>query len=419
MADHTIASIKQERARVLKEAQDLHVVAAEEKRSLTAEENEKFDRLIADTRSLGKQVDQMEVLRELGSEYDVTSTKTAGIASGDLADGTRDQVQKTDEYRSAFEKYLREGRDGMSQDEIRALRAGMGETRADMLTTQATHGGYVVPIDFAKQVISAKVNLVSMRRTRATVFNTSNGQALPVPVQSAYGAAAFLAEGSANTALQDTGAKVTLNAYTMVTSRNVSYQLLQDGNVDVASLVAGNIGNAFGLAEDTAFTVGAGTTTVQGHLTSGVTTGTTTGTGHLPNFTYAELLAFYFSVAPQYRRVGEFILQDASVAVLAGLTDSQARPIWTASMIPGEPDSLMGKPLYSTTSGVTPAANVLIATFGDFANGYGIRQAGGIEIKRSDERLIDSLETIFVAWERFDGQVLDNTAIKNLKLAAS
>ena len=322
---------------------------------------------------------------------------------------------KGDEYRTAFEAYIRRGLSEMTPEQVTALRAG--EQRTDMLTSAATNGGYVVPTDFAKIVISAKVPGVALRRTRATIFNTSNGQDLPVPVQSAYGVADYLTEGSAATSVADTGSKVTLKAFTAVRSTAVSFQLMQDSAFDMSGLLGRNIGASFAQFEDAEFIAGAGTTAVTG--VKGATAGHTTATGSTSTFTYADVLAWYYSVAPQYRGVGEFVLADDAMATLAGLVDDNSRPIWTASIIPGEPDSLMGRPLYTSVNFDAAAAGKVAGVFGDFSNGYGIRDVGGLEIRRSDERLVDQLETLFVAWERIDGNLLDASALRAIKYAAS
>jgi HK97 family phage major capsid protein len=110
---------------------------------------------------------------------------------------------------------------------------------------------------------------------------------------------------------------------------------------------------------------------------------------------------------------------DTALSTLLGLKDSSNRPIWTASALPGEPDSLMGKPLYTSPNFAAEAANSLYGVFGDFANGYAIRQDGDLQVRRTDERFIDSLEVGFIGWERLDGVILDNTAFAVLKHSAT
>jgi len=415
--------MKQERARALTDAQAIHLKAAEEKRDLTSEERQEFDRRLEDAQRFAEVLERDAELRAKLAATGGQQTETRGPAGAEMgetatAETRQKAIAETDEYRAAFGNYLRRGLSGMAPEERGVLNQCYNEQR-DMLTTAATAGGYVVPQDFYDTVVSAKVPGVAMRKTNARVITTSNGRDLPIPTQSAYGAAAYVSEGAAITETDDTGAKVTAKAYTAARMTKVSIQLLEDGAVDVAGLVAQNIGKAFMKFEDPEFLVGTGSGS--SHITGATTNASpvTVATGGTTTFTYADLLAFFFSVQPQYRQTGEFVLMDTAMATLLGLKDSSNRPIWTASSVPGEPDSLMAKPLYTSPNFATEAANSLFGLWGDFSNGYAIRQDGTLNVRRTDERFIDSLEVGFIAWERLDGVITDANAFKVWKHSAT
>jgi len=414
--------MKQERARALTDAQAIHLKAAEEKRDLTSEERQEFDRRLEDAQRFAEVLERDAELRAklaaTGGQQTETRVPT-GPAMGETAtaETRKKAIAETDEYRAAFGNYLRRGLSGMGAEERNVLNQCYEER--DMLTTAATAGGYVVPQDFYDTVVSAKVPGVAMRKTNARVINTSNGRDLPIPTQSAYGAAAYVSEGSAITETDDTGAKVTAKAYTAARMTKVSIQLLEDGAVDVAGLVAQNIGKAFMKFEDPEFLVGTGAGS--SHITGATTNASpvTVATGGTVTFTYADLLAYYFSIQPQYCMTGQFVLMDTAMATLLGLKDSSNRPIWTASQVPGEPDTLMAKPLFTSPNFATEAANSLFGLWGDFSNGYAIRQDGTLNVRRTDERFIDSLEVGFIAWERLDGVITDANAFKVWKHSAT
>lgn len=405
-----LISLKQERAAAIAEMQRIQAEAAGESRGLTAEQRQEFDRLDEAVRDMTKLVEHAEAERNLGP---------GGVTRGHDLDGSElagSTAVASDEYRDAFGAYLRHGMGELSPEQRSALRAGYREQR-DM--TVAGAGAFVVPQDFYATVIAAKVPAVAMRRTRALHIETANGRDLPIPVQTAFGAANYLTEGSALSNVDDTGSKVTAKAYTVARMTKVSFQLLEDAAVDVTSLLASSFAKAFAVFEDPEFLKGTGAGS--SHIT-GVTSGTTVkqaAVGSTTTFTYTDLLAQYFGIQPQYRVNGEWVIADTALATLAGLKDSSNRPIWTASAIPGEPDSLMGKPLYSSPNFATEAANSLYGVFGDFANGYAIRDDGGLQVRRTDERFIDSLEAGFIGWERVDGVILDQTAFAVLKHSAT
>lgn len=414
--------MKQERARALEDAQAIHLRAAEEKRDLTAEERQEFDRRLSDAERYAEVLDRDAELRaKLAKATGSQQSEARGERMGGeqaTAESRKKAIAETEEYRDAFDAYMRRGLGGMKPEQRDVL--GQCEQR-DMLTTSSTAGGYVVPQDFYDTVVSAKVPAVAMRKTNARVITTSNGRDLPIPTQSAYGAAAYLSEGSTITETDDTGAKVTAKAYTAARMTKVSIQLLEDGAVDVAGLIAQNIGKAFAQFEDPEFIKGTGSGS--SHIT-GVTTNASpvqVATGGTTTFTYADLLTYYFSIQPQYRTAPGacFVLADTAMATLLGLKDSNNRPIWTASQVPGEPDSLMQKPLVTSPNFATEAANSLFGVWGDFSNGYAIRQDGTLNVRRTDERFIDSLEVGFIAWERLDGVITDANAFKVWKHSAS
>ncbi len=56
------------------------------------------------------------------------------------------------------------------------------------------------------------------------------------------------------------------------------------------------------------------------------------------------------------------------------------------------------------------AGNKSIA-FGDWSR-YIVRQVGGVNVMRLDERFADALSVGFVGWWRIDGKLMDSSAIK-------
>lgn len=410
-----VIEVKQERAHALNAAQAIHVKAWEEKRDLTAEETQEYEARVADTKRFDAILEREETLLR-SARPDVIRVDANGEEMGETR---QEQAARTEEYRDAFDAYVRRGMGQMTQEQRKALQNGF-ETR-DMLTTSSTAGGYVVPQDFYDTVVSAKVPAVALRKTNVRVITTSNGRDLPIPTQSAYGAAAYVSEGSTISETDDTGAKVTAKAYAAARMTKVSIQLLEDSAVDVNTLIGENIGRAFAQFEDPEFLKGTGSGS--SHITGATTNASpvTVATGGTTSFTYADLVTYYFSVQPQYRAAPGacFVLMDTAMATLLGLKDSNNRPIWTASMVPGEPDTLMAKPLYTSPNFATEAANSLFGLWGDFSNGYAIRQDGTLQVRRTDERFIDSLEVGFIAWERLDGVITDANAFKVWKHSAT
>jgi HK97 family phage major capsid protein len=76
---------------------------------------------------------------------------------------------------------------------------------------------------------------------------------------------------------------------------------------------------------------------------TGVTAASTT------TFTAAELISLFFKIDPAYRESKSFgwMMNDAVLAFIAGLTDSTGRPLFQQSYREGAPDMVLSKPVYT------------------------------------------------------------------------
>jgi predicted phage gp36 major capsid-like protein len=108
--------------------------AKAEKRDLTAAEDEKFDRIFAEIDELRTKIDAAEKSESRNAKLDgekrwaeqSAGRRTAATdpnAAPPTAGGKRVAFNETDEYRSAYDRYLRTGLRGLGGDEVRALQA--------------------------------------------------------------------------------------------------------------------------------------------------------------------------------------------------------------------------------------------------------------------------------------------------------
>lgn len=115
------------------------------------------------------------------------------------------------------------------------------------------------------------------------------------------------------------------------------------------------------------------------------------------------------------------MMNDTIVAAIRALDvgSSDARPVWSMSMIAGEPDKLEGHPIVvnNEMEEFQPFAN--IAFFGDFKN-YKIRECLPLKITRVDELFAGTDEVGFNVMQRFAGnQVSGGAPIKSLRCAST
>ena len=172
----------------------------------------------------------------------------------------------------------------------------------------------------------------------------------------------------------------------------VSDELLSDSFFDIEGYISEEFGRAFGEAEEDAFINGAvqtGQTAIDrptglfipstaGGAPSGVTAASATA------ITADELISLVYSLKAPYRSKAKFLMNDATVAAIRKLKDLNGVYVWQPALTAGEPDRLLGYPLYTSPKVPTMAAGARAIAFGDFSC-YWIADRAGRTIKRLNE----------------------------------
>src|SRR4030042_1589518 len=133
----TSIELRQRRASRWEEAKSLHNLADKEKRQLTAEEQEQWDRINDDIDSLKITIDRMERMDKIDAEMDETpepSTRggldinTFEQNGENFATEQESPLPNSKEYKSAFKDYLMYGLGGMRMDKRAILQPYFGAT---------------------------------------------------------------------------------------------------------------------------------------------------------------------------------------------------------------------------------------------------------------------------------------------------
>lgn len=404
------------RQRAWNEAKELLDACEAEQRDMTGEEFAKWERINADLDAKDAQIKSIRDRIESEREADIAREAYAPI----VAPAQAAESRQADD---SFVQFLR-GNGGRSWDidftavarEKAAIRAGARGTELRVVTVgTATAGGHTVPTDLVRVIYDFMENVSGVRQTGATIITTAAGNNLDLPVVSAHGTAAIVGEGTALAAADPAFAKVTLGAYKYGQLIQASNELLQDTGVDLVSFLGTDLGRALGRATEAHYVAGTGTNQPQGvGVASVVGTGVTTQTGATGLPSYANLVDLTYSVENIYRdRPGTaFLMRDATVGLIRRIVDTTGRPIFEPSMQAGEPDRLLGFPIYKTPFlGAAGTAAGTLIVFGNFTDGYAIRDAGTMRLERSDEY---AFNTDLVTWRaimRTDGRVRDQRAL--------
>jgi HK97 family phage major capsid protein len=323
-------------------------------------------------------------------------------------------------------RYLRFGIDTLSGAEKREMSAYKVETRDGQVAgtqsvsyTNGPAGGYLVPATFAHELdVATKwfANLMNVCRT----IKTDSGAIINFPTSNDTAqTASQLAETVAATEEDVTFGTVPLNAYKYTSGLvKVSGELLQDSAFDLDTFLAQRFGERFGRRYEADFTNGSGSGMPKGILTAVASSGVTpvTAIGSSANDGSAntgansigsnDLVNLEHSIDPSYRRAAKYMFHDATLGFLKGLLDKFGRPLWTPSMIAGEPDRINGYEYVLNQSMPKIGASNVSIVFGAFEK-YVIRQVQTPSVKRLNELYATSDQIGFVAFARVDATLID------------
>ena len=391
--------LRGKRAQLIKDADAIVAAAQAEGRSMTSEEKTKFEAIEADARSFKQEIDIIERNAEMKKEIAANEGEARSAAPKATAS-------------SAFSKYLRHGMGSLNAQE-RSLMEKRG-TSTQVVGTDSL-GGFLVPQEFSNELDVATLFTGEVERL-AKKLNTASGGLLDYPTVDDTGTDAILTnESSAVTTADMTFANKQLSAYNYSSLVKVSAQLLQDSAFDLNSFLVEAMGERIARATNSAFTTGDASSKPQGIVT-GSTKGADAGTATA--ISADDILNLIYSIDASYRNKPSFGLMahDNIIAAIRalGVDASNDFPIFIPSLEVGQPDRVMGIPIYVNNdmdSSIATTKKTLLAA--DFSK-YVVRNAGGVQFLRLNERFMNELEVGFIAYKRADGAVLNSAAVKHL-----
>jgi HK97 family phage major capsid protein len=423
-----------ERVELNEKARGILDRADRENRSLTAEEQTTFDRMQTRIGELKGLLDAHSLVDAEERELGESRGRKTGLALRSRGEGLeRASVpnlgwQRFDSTEhKAFRAWALGSRASSSMLEAAAelgLQAAAPELDLATFEKRAlsvgttTAGGNAVPNEMMRSYYEAQKWFGRIRET-STIITTETGAVLPMPtVDDTANTGEVVAEGASFTTTVDPSFGV-VNLTTFKFSSKtvvVSWELLQDSFIDPAVYLGSALGRRVGRINNTKFTTGAGTTEPKGIITAasaGVTSATTNG------FVADDVITLVHSVDPAYRGAPGtgFMLHDTVAMYVRKMKDGQGRYLWEMSTQLGQPDRLFGFPvsINNDMDSAFTTAKKLIA-FG-YLPAYTIRDAGQPTFIRLNELYAANGQTGFMVWQRSDGNLLDATAVKYLRLA--
>ena len=400
----TIKELFAKRANLWENAKDFLNTHQDENGLMSAEDAATYDKMEADIQDYTAQIERMERQAKIDAQM---SAWNGSPLIGAPGAGTRQPEARTgiasDNYAEDYNCYLRG----------RALVHNVMSEGVD------ANGGYLVPTEFERQIVTA-LDDNNVIRSVANVIKTAAER--KIPVVASHVAAQWTAENGAYTESNPTFAQKAIDAYKETALAKVSIELLQDSMFSVEAYLANEFGRAFGILEEEAFCVGTGTGQPTGIFNAyddnapvGGEINVITGTSGAVKGD--DLISLVYALKAPYRKNAKFLMKDSSVAEIRKLKDGNGVYMWQPSLQAGQPDKLLGYDLMTSAYAPEIAANALPVAFGDF-HSYWISDRSGITIQRLNELYSANGQVGFIATKRCDGKTILHEGIQLLKVKA-
>lgn len=285
---------------------------------------------------------------------------------------------------------------------LKALRSNFRQIDNVLQEKVDADGGYLVPEEYDSRLIQT-LNGENIMRSLANIITTSGDHKINIAATNP--AAAWIEEGGQLTFGEATFKQVLLDAHKLHVAIKVTEELLYDSAFNLEDYILEQFGKALANAEEDAFLNGDGTGKPTGifHETNGGT--------HLTEvtaFKSDDIINLIHALKRPYRKNAAFIMNDKLIAIVRKLKDGNGAYMWQPSYQVGEPDTLLGYPVY--TSAFAPEGKI---AFGDFSY-YNIGDRGTRSFKQLTELFAGNGMIGFVAKERVDGKLILPEAVQIL-----
>jgi HK97 family phage major capsid protein len=367
---------------------------------LSAEDTATYERMEQDVVDLGKEIERLERQAVLDLELSKpTSSPLFNTPNNTI--GEEKKGRASDEYKKAFWNTMRNN----TTPEIRnSLKIGTD-----------SEGGYLVPDEFEKTLVEGLLE-ENIFRTLATIINTSSGDR-KIPVVASKGNASWVDEEAPIPESDDSFGQISIGAFKLATIIKISEELLNDSVFNLESYIAKEFARRIGSAEEEAFLIGNGTGRPTGifNATGGAGVGVTASTQS--TIKIDEVIDLFYSLKSPYRKKATFIMNDSTVKEIRKLKDGNGQYIWQPSITAGEPDTILNRPVKTSSYVPGLAAGAKPIAFGDFSY-YWIADRQGRSFQRLNELYAVTGQIGFKASQRVDGKLILPEAIKVLQMKA-
>lgn len=383
----TIQELMQKRAKVWETAKSFVDTHEDKNGRLSAEDTAAYNRMEQEIEDLTASIERQQ--RAAERDKLLSQPINSPIVSKPAQTAKEKTGRASDEYKAAM---------------LGALRSNFRNVSNVLQEGVDADGGYLVPEEYDKRLIDV-LEEENILRALGTKLTTAGDH--KINVAATKPAASWIEEGQELTWGDSTFSQILLDAHKLHVAIKVTEELLYDNAFGLENYIITQFGKALANAEEDAFLNGDGKGKPTGIFAK---TGGGNVTAEVAAFTGDELINLVYTLKRPYRKKAAFIMNDKNLAVLRKLKDANDQYLWQPSLKEGEPERLLGYPVY--TSAYAPADAI---AFGDFSY-YNIGDRGSRSFKKLTELFAGNDMVGFVAKERVDGKLILPEAVQILKL---
>ena len=363
---------------------------------------EQYNKMAGEVKALGDEIARLE--DQAAFDAQLSQPTTHPVTNKPMSRKAENVAPTaTDEYAGAFWNMIR------NQGDQFAVRNALS-------VGEDTEGGYTVPDEFERKLVQA-LEENNIFRQLATVIRTNSGTR-KIPIANDTMEAQWIDEGEEIPETNTKFGQTTLSAYKLGTMIKISNELLHDSAFDLASYIAQRFGVCMGNAEERAFFTGDGDKKPLGILADvgGAELGVTAQGEDL--VTFDEIFDLYYSLKSPYRRSAQFVCNETLLLQLMKLKDKNDNYIWKPSLDVAKPDTILGRPIRTSSfmPGIAKGEKVLL--FGDLKN-YWVADRQNRTFRRLNELYARTDQVGFLTTQRVDGRLILPESVKVLKMAGT
>lgn len=317
-----------------------------------------------------------------------------------------------DDYKAAHDRWLREGKEALSPEELKTLSVGSDPD-----------GGYFVTPDTSGRMVKKVYETSPIRQIASQqTISTDALEGIEDLGEAGAGYAGERTQGSDATTPQV--GKWRIGVFWIDTTPKTTQQNLDDSSVDIEGWLAGKVADKFGRFENYEFVNGA--TNIRGFASYDVAADSGAGVdwgkiGYVKSGASADFVAaasypadkifdLIGLVKEAYLPNSRFVTRRSVITKMRKLKDTVGQFLWQPSLVLGNPETFAGYPITRAEDVPALAANSLSLWFGDFAAAYQIVDRIGIRVMR--DPYTAKPYVLFYTTKRTGGGMVNFEAIK-------